>query len=63
MNLQQEDALEYIVKDYDIINAITLFLAFTAVFSSILRWTSFVWHKHTKASIWGSANKEGPKIV
>ncbi len=45
-----------------LVNTVTLFLAFAAVFSSIVRWTSFAWHQHTKASILGNANKEGPKI-
>ncbi len=41
-----------------LINTVTLFLAFAAVFSSIVRWSSFAWHQHTKASILGDTNKE-----
>lgn len=41
-----------------LINTVTLLLTFTAVFSSIVRWTSFAWHQHTKASIFSDANKE-----
>ena len=39
-----------------LINIVTLFLAFAAVFSSIVRWASFAWHQHTKTSIFDKDN-------
>lgn len=41
-----------------LIHAITLILAFAAVFSSIVRWISFAGSRHTKATFFRSANKE-----
>jgi phosphatidylglycerophosphate synthase len=46
-----------------LINAVTSFLAFAAVLSSILRWISFAWHQRTKASLFGVTNTEDHKGV